>query len=267
MRPQIAQAFHRRADGYSRSGWHAEIAADFVTWAGLGEGDRVLDVGAGTGFSTFAAARSVGPEGGVLGLDLSEAMVRKARTSASPEEKKNTAFVIADAHEIGLRDHSEVDAVIFSMSLHYLQPVSALRRFGRILRPGGMLAYAALQPLEPRPFRLFKELAYGYGISIPDRSHDIGRAEWAVSTLESQGFGDVRTHVSVIAIPDRDLVNAWDVHVTMFQPLLRTLDPTQLSDFNREYETELLAARQAAGKAGESGLGAGVLYVSGRRRR
>ncbi|GAA3129601.1 methyltransferase domain-containing protein [Streptosporangium carneum] len=77
MHSQIAHAFHQRADSYSRSEWHAELAADFVAWAGLEDGDRVLDVGAGTGFSTFAAARSVGVEGKVVGLDLSEAMLRK----------------------------------------------------------------------------------------------------------------------------------------------------------------------------------------------
>ena len=75
----IADSFDRRAESYARSNWHKRYAARLVELCALRPGDRVLDAGTGTGFAALAAARVVGANGHVCGVDISGGMLRQAR--------------------------------------------------------------------------------------------------------------------------------------------------------------------------------------------
>jgi len=124
--------------------WQAQLAAAqeaLLAAAALRGGERVLDVACGTGLVSFRAARSVGPAGRVLGVDLSGAMVDAARERALQRALPNATFERMDAESLALPAAS-FDVVLCALGLMYMpEPEQALREMRRVLRPGGRLAY------------------------------------------------------------------------------------------------------------------------------
>ncbi|GAA2424767.1 class I SAM-dependent methyltransferase [Streptomyces macrosporus] len=111
--------------------------------AGVGPGDRVLDVGCGTGALTRAVAAAVSPGGSVLGVDPSRQMVEYARRRAE-RRGENSSFALGVAQELDAEDGS-FDAVVSSFAVHHVPEDRRERAFAemfRVLRPGGRLLVA-----------------------------------------------------------------------------------------------------------------------------
>lgn len=107
--------------------------------AGLRPGMRVLDVGCGPGDVSFVAARLVGPTGTVLGVDAAGDVVEFARTRAAERGLSTVKFEHMTIDDIAV---DEVDAVIGRLILMHLpDPISTLRHFARLVRPGGLIAF------------------------------------------------------------------------------------------------------------------------------
>ena len=132
------------ADSYE-SLWQSQLAAaqsELLALAALRRGENVLDVACGTGLVSLAAARAVGPEGRVLGVDLSELMVQAARKHAQSQGLENAAFERMDAENLVLPDASQ-DAVLCALGLMYMpEPERAVNEMQRVLRPGGRMVLA-----------------------------------------------------------------------------------------------------------------------------
>ncbi|MCX5588392.1 class I SAM-dependent methyltransferase [Streptomyces erythrochromogenes] len=104
---------------------------------GLRAGDRVLDAGCGTGRALGALRAAVGPEGTVLGVDLTPQMLAAARRAGRAAEG---ALLLADVARLPLRDEA-LDAVFASgLVAHLPDPAANLRELSRVVRPGGRLA-------------------------------------------------------------------------------------------------------------------------------
>ena len=123
--------------GRRRTSHQALVAA-----AGVRPGQRVLDVGCGTGYLSRLVARSVGPNGIVVGIDPSESMIQYARRKAA--STGNCEFQVGAAEALPFPgDHFGV--VVSSLVLHHLPEdlrVRALEETRRVLRPGGALLVA-----------------------------------------------------------------------------------------------------------------------------
>jgi len=117
-----------------------------INRAEIKRGTIVLDVGVGTGFLALGAARAVGKTGKVIGVDLSEAMLNKAKENLSKRGLANRVeFRIGDAENVPLEDDS-VDVVIGNMILHHCpDPQRAIREMTRVLKPGGKLVVSDLE--------------------------------------------------------------------------------------------------------------------------
>lgn len=105
--------------------------------AGLRPGQTVLDLGSGAGNDAFVAARIVGPEGLVLGVDLTPEMVALARRNAERAGIPNTRFIEADIESLPLPSLS-VDVAISNCVLNLVPDKHrAFSEIFRVLRPGG----------------------------------------------------------------------------------------------------------------------------------
>jgi ubiquinone/menaquinone biosynthesis C-methylase UbiE len=110
--------------------------------AGLAPGMRVLDVGCGPGELAFLAARLVGPQGTVIGVDLSPEAIETARQRAAAIGLTNVHFLTRDLADSELVLDEPVDALIGRLVLQYLpDPALVLRRLASLVKPGGLVAF------------------------------------------------------------------------------------------------------------------------------
>lgn len=82
-----------------------------IALSNIKEGDIVLDLGCGAGFDTFLAAKKVGENGKVIGLDMTEEMVTKAEANAEKYQYTNVEFRLGDIEQLPVSDNS-VDVII-----------------------------------------------------------------------------------------------------------------------------------------------------------
>ena len=110
-----------------------------VALASLGPGETVVDLGSGGGIDCFLAARAVGPEGRVIGVDMTEEMVDRARRNARAAGASNVEFRLGRIEDLPVDDG--IADVVISNCVINLSPDKA-RTFSeayRVLRPGGRL--------------------------------------------------------------------------------------------------------------------------------
>jgi SAM-dependent methyltransferase len=109
--------------------------------AGLRPGMRVLDVGCGPGDVSFVAARLVGRDGTVLGIDAAGGILELARTRAAEHGFTSVRFEQTTVGDLVLDE--PVDAVIGRLILMHLpDPVATLRQLAGMVRPGGIVAFS-----------------------------------------------------------------------------------------------------------------------------
>ncbi|HSJ56301.1 MAG TPA: arsenite methyltransferase [Anaerolineae bacterium] len=108
--------------------------------AALQPGEVVLDLGSGGGIDCFLAARKVGPEGRVIGLDMTPDMIKLARRNAKRMGMTNVDFRFGEMEEMPLPDDS-VDVVISNCVINLSPDKDAVfAEAYRVLRPGGRLS-------------------------------------------------------------------------------------------------------------------------------
>jgi SAM-dependent methyltransferase len=124
--------------------------------ANLRPGEVVVDLGCGGGLDVFLAAHKVGPTGKAIGIDMTPAMIERARTNA--EGVGNVEFHLATIDKLPLADAS-VDVVISNCVINLATDKPAVfREIVRVLKPGGRLAVSDIALKKPLPAELAKDI-------------------------------------------------------------------------------------------------------------
>ena len=112
----------------------------FFREAGLGPGQRVLDIGSGVGVVAMLVARLVGPSGEVVAIERDPKSIAKARARVTEAGFGNVRFNESDVGEIP--EGKPFDAAVGRFILMYLpDPVAVLRAISRLVRPGGVIVF------------------------------------------------------------------------------------------------------------------------------
>lgn len=133
----------------------------------LRDGDRVLDLGCGTGAVALRAAGMVGTGGHVTAVDVSEEMLEIARQTAAASHITNINFVEGRAEKIPVPEASQ-DVLVASLSLMFvLDKDAAAREIARVLVQGGRVVVAVWAPPERCEFIRFQKTVGAHGPEPP----------------------------------------------------------------------------------------------------
>ena len=117
----------------------------------LAPGERVVDAGSGAGFDCFIAARHVGPQGRVIGIDMLEEMLAKSRATASRMGLDNVEFREGLLEKMPLED-GWADVVISNGVINLcVDKKQVFEEIWRVLRPGGRVQFADIANSKPVP--------------------------------------------------------------------------------------------------------------------
>ena len=231
----VAETFARLSQRFT-----VTVAERLVSIGAPQPGERVLDVGTGSGVVARAAAARVGPSGSVLGVDVSEEMLETARKETASAGFPQVDFRRQDVQHLALGDASfDVVCSLFALP-HVADPAAALREMHRVLRPSGrlVLGMGSRPPLLHRA--LWRRQAVrlqawrGYALVAPGLvarhlareglrlAHAPGLAAPSLRRLLVQvGFRDIRTSWVGGEAPLDSASELWDVETTFSTPVRR----------------------------------------------
>ncbi len=142
---RLRSSFDAIAADYERLGFVHACAARLLELAQLRHAAQVLDVGTGTGLVALAAARVVGEQGSVTGLDFSARMLESAREQLAKTNLTNVSFVQGNAEFLEFSEAS-FDAVLCASALFFVPDMArAVGEFYRVLKPGARVGFTDVQ--------------------------------------------------------------------------------------------------------------------------
>lgn len=175
-----------------RFGVRALEAADITA------GERVIDIGCGTGRTTVDIARRVGDAGHVLGLDISPLLLGRAQEHAKAAGTTNATFTAGDAQTHPLADEN-ADLVFSRFGVMFFEdPVAAFANLRSGLRPGGRLAFVCWKDAPSNAWMSVPVMAAASVLGPPDPPPPdapgpfrFGEPELVRSILGDAGFGEI----------------------------------------------------------------------------
>ena len=168
-------------------------------------GERILDVACGTGALTRVVAQSIGPNGQVVGLDLSPESLVVARTSKlDPSTAAPIEWREGDVSAIPFENET-FDIVFCNFGLMFFSDrVAALKEIRRVLKPNGRLALAVWGSITKCPGQMAMKETWEH--HFPDHAglfaaqHSLGDPEIVLSLLQDAGFRDVSAQTAMGAV-------------------------------------------------------------------
>ena len=209
--------------------------------AGLKAGQRVLGVACGTGFATMAAARFVGRTGKVIGIDIADKLLDKAKEKALASGLKNVEYFVGDARSLEFDDNS-FDSIICASSIFLFSNIpQALQEWLRVLKPGGKAVFSTFGKDTFQPIAgLYSNRLKKYGketvplpaLSTPKECREI---------LTRAGFENIEVVTEQLGFYLTDKQECWQQLSSSLaiRPLLTSLNAEEQERFKKEHFLDL----------------------------
>ncbi len=196
----IEEIFDGAAARYDREGpsIFQTFGGRLVELMAIEPGARVLDIATGTGAVLIPAAQQVTRLGHVVGVDLSDGMLKQAEKNAHEAGINNFELYKMDAEHLEIRD-GIFDALTCAFSIFFFQAMDlALREMHRVLRSGGRIGLALFGNTPP-PFdpgwRIFAEQARAYGTAVRTPQRVVYTLDEATFLLTASKFAEIKTQL------------------------------------------------------------------------
>lgn len=163
--------YDARSKVYDNS-WHPNFARYIVNSANLRAGERVLDLACGTGLVSFPAAEKVGPEGAIVGLDVSDGMLDELQAKLLvPSAPKNITIFnhdISALHSLHSLKEGDFDVITCASAFVLLSdPAATLKSWIKYLKPGGRIVVDASHPRNQLAGLVWEKVHLRLGIKAP----------------------------------------------------------------------------------------------------
>lgn len=243
-----------------------------LTRSGVAAGERVLEVGCGTGAFTVPLAGAVGERGEVLGVDISAAMLAEARKRLAATRLRNVTLLEADAqtHQF---DPSRFDLVTSRFGvMFFVDPAAAFANLLRAAGPGGRLCFACWAALEDNRHWLIPydvvQRHLGPPAPKPPRAPGpmaFADLDYVRSFLSAAGFDTIEIHretPDIVASTPQEEAD----HACIMGPSGRLIDEKKPNEaIRRTIRREIEEAFATALRDGNTRLPSTVLLVTAQR--
>ena len=235
-------------------------------------GERVLDIGCGTGVTTEPYAAAVGPQGHVTAIDIAQPMLDAARRRMDARGLGNVTLLLADA-QVHALPQGHFDLLTSRLGvMFFADPVAAFRNLIGALRPGGRLCMAVWAPIaENTHWKIPFEIAVKHlGAPAPTPPHApgphaFGDRAYLRGILDQAGFTDVAIEAKDFHVRGDTPIGMAE-HVALFGAVQRLMDEKGADEATRRtIVTETEAAFSGFATRDGVRLPARFLLVTARR--
>jgi ubiquinone/menaquinone biosynthesis C-methylase UbiE len=248
----IASLYTRRSLDYDSSDWHEQIARKLVDYSSIHLDARILDVATGTGMVAFYAESRIGSQGSVIGIDISEGMIERAKAKAITAGIQNIRFELGDAENTDFKPNS-FDYIFCGSAFIWMTDLfAALVHWRELLKPNGKLGLHAFSENAFITGVVAQSVLTRYGVKYL-MNKPTGTVEKCQALLGQAGYRNIEIKIdsggSYISL--QDAKNAW-LNSSFPAPgqypsPLADLSPEQLADAQADYERELESLNTESG--------------------
>lgn len=272
IKKNITDLFNKVSTVFDSNGprYFSYFGGKLVEFAGVKEGQRVLDVASGKGASLFVLEERVGANGKVIGIDIAEAMVKETNLEVQRRAMKNVEVVVMDAEKLDFTNET-FDHVLCGFGVFFFPNYKvALNEFMRVLKQGGRFSFTTFLRKSDEKFSWFQELVEKYLPAFEDEldeyqeeeSPEFHTEEGLNKILKEAGFKNIQVIVEEKVFVYKDEQEWWDKLWTHGAVgTLEKIPEHKMGDFKTEVFEKLKEIK------GEEGIAATiyVLYAFGEK--
>jgi len=258
IKKNITELFNKVSTSFDSSGprYFSYFGQRLVEFAGIKEGDKVLDVASGKGASLFQASDRVGEKGRVLGIDIAEGMVKETSLELERQGIKNAEIMVMDAENLDLNSEA-FDHILCGFGVFFFPDYKiAFNEFKRVLKDGGRFSFTTFLRKRDEKFMWMGDLFDKY---LPDYKDELSEyqkedspefdtKEGLTKILQECGFKNIEIISEEKKFIYKDEQEWWDKLWTQgSREALERIPKDRLEDFRLEVFQKLSEIKEEEG--------------------